>query len=147
MVQKKGRKAGKRKKSVAKAGKSLKEAEIEALTSFEMPEAPKPNRKAHASAEDIFLAALAYLWILFLIPILRRRKDAFVDFHAKQGFVFFVTSILLFLVSLIPAVAFTVAPFLWLLFFLGWLVALLCALGGKVWKAPLLGHIAGKLRL
>ena len=35
------------------------------------------------------LAALSYLWVLCLVPLLGS-KDEFVKFHAKQGFVLFV---------------------------------------------------------
>lgn len=50
-------------------------------------------------AEDIEknrqMAALGYLWIFSFIILVARRDSAFVQLHARQGFVLFVLSILL----------------------------------------------------
>ena len=35
------------------------------------------------------VAALSYLWILFIVPLLGKRKSKFAQFHAKQGLVLF----------------------------------------------------------
>lgn len=35
------------------------------------------------------VAALSYLWILFIIPLLGKRNSKFAQFHAKQGLVLF----------------------------------------------------------
>lgn len=124
----------------------IKKEELEELKNIKIP-VPQQQRRVIPSTEDIFMAALSYLWILFLIPFLKKKKDAFVDFHARQGFMLFVTSMILFIISLVPAIAYSVAPFLWLLFFLGWLLALLYALAGRMWKIPLIGHVAVRLKI
>ena len=124
----------------------IKKEELEDLKNIKIP-IPEHQRRSMPSTEDIFMAALSYLWILFLIPFLKKKKDPFVDFHARQGFMLFVMSMVLFIISLVPAVAYSVAPFLWLLFFLGWLLALLYALAGRMWKIPLIGHVAVRLKI
>ena len=35
------------------------------------------------------VAALSYLWILFIVPLLGKRNSKFAQFHAKQGLVLF----------------------------------------------------------
>ncbi len=40
------------------------------------------------------VAALSYIWILFLVPLLLKRKSEFAQFHAKQGMVMFLLSFL-----------------------------------------------------
>ncbi len=38
------------------------------------------------------LAALSYVWILFLLPLLGKRHSKFCQFHAKQGLILFLLS-------------------------------------------------------
>lgn len=47
---------------------------------------------------DVGLGILAYLPILNLIPLLKRKKNRFVLFHARQGLYLFNTFIVLFVV-------------------------------------------------
>ena len=35
------------------------------------------------------IAALSYLWILFIVPLLGKRDSKFAQFHAKQGMILF----------------------------------------------------------
>ncbi len=35
------------------------------------------------------VAALSYLWILFIVPLLGKRNSKFAQFHAKQGMILF----------------------------------------------------------
>jgi uncharacterized membrane protein len=55
-----------------------------------------PEAKNEATSRDIELnknaAALSYLWILFLIPLLSKKDSKFCQFHAKQGLVLFILS-------------------------------------------------------
>jgi uncharacterized membrane protein len=38
------------------------------------------------------VAALAYVWILFLVPLLGKKHSKFCQFHAKQGLILFLLS-------------------------------------------------------
>lgn len=38
------------------------------------------------------LAAMSYIWILFLLPLLGKRHSKFCQFHAKQGLILFLLS-------------------------------------------------------
>lgn len=40
------------------------------------------------------IAALSYMWILFLVPLLGKRDSKFAQFHAKQGMVLFGVEII-----------------------------------------------------
>lgn len=146
---KKASSAKKKKGSSPQAKKPSPKPEVfsKELQNMKVPRPQLLARRLKPTPEDIFYAALAYLWILFLIPMFKNKKDEFLHFHTHQGFVLFVTSTVLFILSLVPAIAFSVAPFLWVFFFAGWLVAFLHALAGRVWKIPLLGNLAMKLRL
>jgi fumarate reductase subunit D len=48
------------------------------------------------------LAALSYIFILCLIPLLGNKDSAYIQHHAKQGFVLFVLDVLVGMVSWFP---------------------------------------------
>lgn len=50
------------------------------------------------------VAAMSYVWILCLVPLLLKRDSAFASYHAKQGLVLFLVEILSMLVAWIPLV-------------------------------------------
>jgi fumarate reductase subunit D len=88
------------------------------------------------------LAALSYLWVLCLVPLLGS-KDEFVKFHAKQGFVLFILELALVLVAWIP--------------FIGWLISLIVAivaiigiikaLNGEKWEIPYVYNWSKKIKI
>ena len=85
------------------------------------------------------IAALSYIWILFLIPLLSKKNSKFSQFHAKQGLILFLLSF-----------------FSWYPVF-GWLVRLaiiiisvigiLKCLEGAWWKAPYIYKLSKKINL
>lgn len=48
------------------------------------------------------MAALSYVFILCLVPLLGDKKSAFVQFHAKQGLVLFVIEVFAGLIAWFP---------------------------------------------
>lgn len=90
-----------------------------------------------------FIAAISYLWILCLVPLLLKKDDKFAQFHGKQGL---VLAVIWFFGGLI----------FWVPFF-GWLLALMLAfvsiygffqaLKGEKWEAPVIGKFAKKIDL
>ena len=60
------------------------------------------------SQDDKVYAALSYLWILALVPLLTKRDREYVQFHARQGFVLFLAEFIIFLVSMIPLLGYLV---------------------------------------
>jgi uncharacterized membrane protein len=88
--------------------------------------------KNEANSKDIELnknvAALSYLWILFLIPLLSKKDSKFCQFHAKQGLILFILSLL----TWFPVLG-------WLLFLVLVVVsvfAILKVLNGEWYKIP-----------
>jgi len=104
-----------------------------------------PGKKTMAvTSDDKVYAALAYLWVLALVPLLFKRDRAFVQFHARQGFLLFAVEVAISMVMVIPVLG-------WLVGFFGWLAAvllsvlgLLAALTGRTWAMPILGEYAKK---
>ncbi|MDR2442079.1 MAG: DUF4870 domain-containing protein [Deltaproteobacteria bacterium] len=94
------------------------------------------------------IAALSYLGLLFLVPLLARPNSKFCRAHVNQGIVFFivfaVTSIVLMILSLIPLLGFI----FWIVMFLFCLVSAIIAivqiifcLKGEYKKIPILGNL------
>lgn len=83
------------------------------------PTSPAPEKLDVASrmtppedkdiTENKIFAMLAYIGILFLVPLLVAKKSSFARFHTNQGFVLFLCWVGVAVISWIP--------------FLGWLVA------------------------
>ena len=84
------------------------------------------------------LAAVSYLYIASLIILLIKKDSPYVQFHAKQGFVLFIASLI---AGFIPLVG-------WLLnivVFVAVLVGLISALQGKWYKMPGVETVAQKI--
>jgi fumarate reductase subunit D len=104
-----------------------------------MEETPKKE-------QSNIMAILSYIGVLCLIPILMKKKDEFVSFHAKQGFILFVAEVATWMV-------FSIFPFLRFLgniFGLVWLVlsiiGIVNVLNKKKKEIPLLGRFAEKIK-
>ncbi|MFA6511661.1 MAG: DUF4870 domain-containing protein [Patescibacteria group bacterium] len=93
--------------------------------------------------ENRVIAALSYVGILFLLPMLLKRDSKFAQFHAKQGLVLFI--------------GWLIAIFVWWIFVIGWLysMALLifCIIGfvqaftGKFYRLPLIADLSEKFNI
>ncbi len=89
------------------------------------------------------MAALSYLNVLFLVPLLFAKKDEFVKFHLKQGIVLFAAYVVASAVVWFPFVGWMIALFLLAVSIYGFLQAL----SGKEWKLPYIGDYASRIRL
>jgi fumarate reductase subunit D len=111
-----------------------------------MEEQKKTPQGKAVSGENAY-AILAYLWILCLIPILMKKEDEFVKFHARQGLMLFIVEVGIAIIGIIPLLG----P---LVYMLGMLVCALLSLVGIVqvlmgnkWKMPVIGEWAEKINV
>lgn len=90
--------------------------------------------------ENKVLAALSYLWFMSIVVLILKKDSPFAQFHAKQGMILFIGSVL-----------FMFIPFLgWILnlvIFILILVGFVQAISGKYWEIPLISELAKKLNL
>lgn len=115
------------------------------------PKAFPPPAVPVSEAEDVeknrVFAILAYLWILFLVGLLAAPNSKFAKFHANQGLVLFLASLVAsvgcLVIGFIPFVNMVlvlVMPLLWI----GWLVLVVLgivnAAGGQCKPLPVIGH-------
>lgn len=102
--------------------------------------APVKEAAGSSFSEERLMAALSYLWLLSVVILILKKDNPFITFHAKQGLVLFIASIILWLIPL----------FGWLLEILvifGILVGLLKALAGEEYRLPLVADLAEKIKI
>lgn len=93
------------------------------------------------------VAAIGYLFILFLVPLLSAKDSPYAQFHAKQGLVLFVCWVIMWIIGLIPILG-------WLIWFFGIiaitivsLVGFIKTIQGEAWEIPMVADFAKKLKL
>lgn len=97
--------------------------------------------------ENKVMAAIGYLGILFLIPLLAKKDSPFAQYHAKQGMVLFFCEVILGFVGWIPVIGWRViAPIGSLIAFILLIIGLVNALSGKTQPLPLIGGLAEKFK-
>lgn len=107
--------------------------------------------KKTASSKDIeenkAMAAIGYLGILFLIPLLAKKDSPYAQYHAKQGMVLFIFDILLGAVMVIPFLGWVIGALGWIFVVVLFVMGLVNALGGKMTPLPLIGQFAEKMKI
>ncbi len=102
-------------------------------------------------AENRIVAAIGYVFILCLLPLLGKKESKYAQFHGKQGLVLTIAGVVLWLASFVLAFI----PVLgWLVMVLGWMslvvlaiLGIVNALAGKYWEMPFLGKYAKEIKL
>ena len=89
-------------------------------------------------SDDKIWGVVAYLWILSLVALAARKNNEFVRFHANQG-------VLLFVVSIVTMVLGPIGMLINLLIAVAAIVGIFKALQGEKWVIPGVGGFAKKL--
>jgi len=106
-----------------------------------------PKIKKEISQVDRVLAAVSYVWVLWLIAMVLGGNNEFVLRHAKQGLVLFIAEVLLMALAIIPFLG-------WLIGFVGFVAAVIVSLlgimhgwKGEEWEIPFIGIFASKISI
>ena len=101
--------------------------------------------KKEISQTDRILAAVSYVWVLWLIGMILSGNSEFVLRHSKQGLVLFVAEILLMALAVIPFLG-------WLIGFVGFVGAVVVSLlgimhawRGEDWEIPFIGSFSSRI--
>lgn len=89
------------------------------------------------------VAALSYVWILCLVPLLTKKRSKFAQFHAKQGLVLFVVELAGTLVFWFPLFGQLFA----LVLLVAAVMGVIKALNGEWWKMPYVYDLSKKIKL
>ncbi len=106
-----------------------------------------PKKAGKVTGEQMLFGILSYLGILVLIPLLMKKDDNFVHFHAKQGLVMLIVWVCIWIFTMVPLIGWVFGPLLSLVLFIVWIVAVINVLMGKMWEIPVLGKYAEKINL
>jgi uncharacterized membrane protein len=103
------------------------------------------------TAEDIeenkVIAALSYLGLLVLVPLLAKKDSPFAQFHAKQGLVLLVAWVIIGAVTVIPILGWIIGILGSIFLFVCFIMGLINALSGEVKELPLIGQYASLFNL
>ncbi len=100
---------------------------------------------AKIKGEQIVFAILSYLGILVLIPLLVKKDDDFIHFHAKQGLVLLLVWIAVWIFTLIPVIGWVIGPLLSVVMLIISVIAIIQVIMGKKWEIPIVATYADKL--
>ncbi len=87
------------------------------------------------------MAAISYIWILFLVPLLAAKDDAFARYHANQGLVLFLAGIVIGIIGIIPVVGTVIALVGGIACFVFTILGIINALKGEMKPLPFIGGI------
>jgi|SRR3989338_2562892 len=93
--------------------------------------------------ENKTIAALSYVWILFLVPLLGKRKSKYAQFHAKQGLVLFVIELVASLFMWFPIFG----QLLMLALLIVAVMGFVKTLNGEKWEIPYIYEWSKKIKL
>ena len=89
------------------------------------------------------VAALSYIWILCLVPLLAKKDSEYAQFHAKQGLVLFIVEIVGSLFFWFPFFGQLLALVLLIVSVIG----VIKTLNGEWWEAPVIFEWSKKIKL
>ena len=105
----------------------------------------------HFDQKDIddnkLIAALSYIGLLCLVPLLAKKDSKFAQEHGKQGLVLVIAWVVLWVVGVIPVLGWLVAFFGSILLLIINLIALIKVLMGSFWEIPLTGKYRHQFKL
>lgn len=114
-----------------------------------------PNSEAEDVEKNRAFGILAYLGILFLVPLLAAPHSRFAKYHANQGMVLFLASLVVMVSSWVLTFGMALIPFIGAIFaalmglvgmalFVGYVVLVILgivnAAGGQCKPLPMIGH-------
>ncbi|NIA18335.1 MAG: hypothetical protein GWO79_00430 [Actinobacteria bacterium] len=108
-----------------------------------------PDKKTTPTSKDPdveankTIAALSYVWILCLVPLLGKRNSKFAQFHAKQGLILFIIEIIGSLIFWFPFFG----QLLMLAIAVAAVMGIVKALNGEWWKIPYIYEWSKKINL
>ncbi len=112
------------------------------------PSSSQEPDRADVEKNTVF-AILAYIGILFLVPLLAAKESPFARYHTNQGVVLFVTGLgawaAVFVIGWVPFIGWLIACVALPVIGIGWLVmavlGIVNAAQGKQKPLPLIGEI------
>jgi len=121
------------------------------------PPPPAGGGPAPAAGGDrTLMVVLSYLWILALIPLLTKKEDREVQWHAKNGLAILGAEIICWILFMIIGIVArrilfmgcgiaTVECVIWIAFLVVRVMAIIKGVGGQRFRVPLISDFADKM--
>ncbi|HKS24701.1 MAG TPA: DUF4870 domain-containing protein [Thermoanaerobaculia bacterium] len=120
------------------------------------PPPPPPTGGPAPSSDRTLMVVLSYLWILCLIPLLTKKDDSEVQWHAKNGLAILIAEIVCWVVFfIIGIVARHMAPagcgiaviqcVVWIAFLVIRVMAIIKGVNGQRFRVPVISDFADKM--
>ena len=97
--------------------------------------------------ENKVIAAISYIFLLCLIPLLTKKQSKFAQFHAKQGLIITIIWFVIWIIGIIPVLG-------WILSFTADIsllvisvIGIIKTLDGEYWKIPYIYTLSKKVNL
>jgi len=125
--------------------------------SYTPPPPPPPGGAAAPGGDKTIMIVLSYLWILALIPLLVKKDDPDVQWHAKNGLVFLGAEIVVWIVCMILSFILgkifaalscglgIVQCVVWIGFLVVRVLCIVKGVGGQRFRIPFVTDIAEKM--
>ena len=106
-----------------------------------------------AGSDRTLMVVLSYLWILGLIPLLTKKDDREVQWHAKNGLAILVAEVVIWLVltgagffmpNTIGCGVATVQCVVWVAFLIIRVICIVKGVGGQRFRLPVISDMADK---
>jgi uncharacterized membrane protein len=117
---------------------------------------PPPGGAAPAGSDRTLMIVLSYLWILALIPLLTKKDDSEVQWHAKNGLGILIGEIVAWIVITVLQFALPdtigcgigmISCAVWIAFLVIRIMALVKGVGGQRFTIPVLTDIGQKINV
>ena len=107
----------------------------------------KPKDAESEISDGRFFAAVGYISILCLVPLILKKDNKFALFHGKQALVLFILEFGAGILKIVPAVGDVVLPLAFVVCGILSLVGILKVLMNEYWEMPLVYDIAQKISI
>ncbi|MGB2762308.1 MAG: hypothetical protein WBC21_02065 [Minisyncoccales bacterium] len=107
----------------------------------------KPEQVSEKKEKEKDLTViLSYIGILFLVPLIVCKDNAFAQFHAKQGLVLFIAEVATMLIAWIPFFGWFIGFICWFIWVILSLIGIINVMKGKQVSLPIIGKFAEKFK-
>ena len=97
--------------------------------------------------EGKFFAAIGYINILCLVPLLLKKNNRFAQFHGKQALVLFILEVAAGIIQKVPVLGDLVFTVAFVLFGILSLIGIVKVLMGEKWEMPVIYDISTRISL
>jgi len=111
-----------------------------------LPNVNEPQVKKDIE-ENKVVAAIGYISILCLIPLLLKPKSQFCQFHGKQGLILLIAAIINMVIGIIPILGWALSIIGAIAIIILSILGILKALNGEYWEMPYVADYAKKINL